>query len=118
MIHVRRNLLCTYNSLRGKPTDKYLDLFCYLPREVCTVLLQVGGNRCAAGGGAQTEERDYCEWGWGWGWGWRGGGLALQVVLGITFHCNLSHAGHRRDCGFAAQKASVQLRPLYGKCAT
>ena len=35
----------------------------------------------------------------------------MKVVLGITFHCNLSHAGHRRDCGFAAQRRSVQLGP-------
>lgn len=68
MIHVRRNLCVHTTVSEGSavlPTDKYLELFCYLPREVCTLLLEVGNNRCALGGGAQTEERDYCEWGQG-----------------------------------------------------
>lgn len=46
MIHVRRNLCVHTTVSEGStvlPTDKYLELFCYLPREVCYYRLAVTG---------------------------------------------------------------------------
>lgn len=85
--------LCTYSSLRGK-----LFLFSQGDQHsaiITSMLVRVGHGlkEMLIVNGAR-------------GYRWRG--LALKVVLGIIFHCNLSHTVHRE---MVALHFLIQLQP-------
>lgn len=76
------------------------------------LLLQVGITGVLLGVGHELKEMIIVNGETGYRWR----GLVMKVVLGIIFHCNLSHTVHREMVGlhfltqFAAQKTFVQFR--------